>query len=75
VDVAPSDELRTWYGHKAEKFEEFARRYRDELKTPERATALRHLEDMAAHDRVTLLTATRQVEISQAAILADLLRC
>jgi hypothetical protein len=44
LDVAPSDELRKWYAHKAEKFEEFARRYRDELDTPDRATALRHLE-------------------------------
>ncbi len=74
VDVAPSDGLRTWYAHEAEKFEEFGRRYRDELREPERAAALRHLEVMAVHDRLTLLTATRRVETSQAAILADLLR-
>jgi uncharacterized protein YeaO (DUF488 family) len=74
ADVAPSDGLRKWYGHEVEKFEEFARRYRDELGDPVRAAALRHLEVMAAHDRLTLLTATRRVAASQAAILADLLR-
>lgn len=72
--VAPSDALRKWYGHQPEKFDEFGSRYRKELEDPERATALRHLRAMAAHDRLTLLTATKQVEISQAAILAELLR-
>jgi uncharacterized protein YeaO (DUF488 family) len=72
--VAPSDVLRKWYGHDPDKFEGFVSRYREELEAPERASALRHLRLMAAHDRLTLLTATRQPELSQAAILADLLR-
>ena len=72
-DVAPSDELRTWYAHDASRFEEFKARYRDELRDPGRAHALAHLADMGAHDRLTLLTATRDVEMSQAAILCDLL--
>lgn len=72
--VAPSDGLRRWYGHETDRFEEFARRYRDELEDPDRARALRHLHVMAAHDRLTLLTATRRVDTSQAAILAQLLR-
>jgi uncharacterized protein YeaO (DUF488 family) len=72
--VAPSDALRKWYGHAPEKFEEFSRRYRDELEDPERAKALRHLGVLAAHDRLTLLTATKQADISQAAVLVELLR-
>jgi uncharacterized protein YeaO (DUF488 family) len=72
--VAPSDGLRRWYGHAPEKFEEFSRRYLKELEEPERAKALRHLGVMAAHDRLTLLTATKQADISQAAVLAGLLR-
>jgi uncharacterized protein YeaO (DUF488 family) len=72
--VAPSDALRRWYGHSPEKFDEFGVRYRKELTEPGRASALRHLRHMAARDRLTLLTATRTVEISQAAILVDLLR-
>jgi len=71
--VAPSTELRTWYGHDPERFPEFRRRYRAELRDPERAEALQHLGELASGMRLTLLTATRDVEISAAAVLADLL--
>jgi len=74
IEVAPSDGLRKWYGHAPERFEEFEVRYRRELEDPERASALRHLRLMTSHGRLTLLTATKQVEISQAAILAGILR-
>jgi uncharacterized protein YeaO (DUF488 family) len=72
--VAPSDALRKWYGHVPDRFEEFASRYRKELEEPERASALRRLRLMTSHDRLTLLTATKQVEMSQAAVLVELLR-
>jgi uncharacterized protein YeaO (DUF488 family) len=74
TQVAPSDALRKWYGHDPAKFEEFESRYRTELDEPERASALRHLRLMAGHGRLTLLTATRHLELSQAAILAALLQ-
>jgi uncharacterized protein YeaO (DUF488 family) len=73
-EIAPSDALRKWYGHSPDKFEEFGARYRRELEEPERALALRHLRLMTAHSRLTLLTATKRAEISQAAILAEMLR-
>jgi uncharacterized protein YeaO (DUF488 family) len=66
--VAPSDGLRRWYGHEPAKFTEFKRRYEAELTDPERAEAL------ARSGPVTLLTATRDLEHSEAAVLADLLR-
>lgn len=72
--VAPSTELRKWYGHDPARFEEFGRRYRAELKDPERATALEHLRELAKRRTLTLLTATRQADISEAVVLADLLR-
>jgi uncharacterized protein YeaO (DUF488 family) len=72
-DVAPSHELRTWYGHQPDRFEEFARRYRLELEDPRRAEALAHLRDLARDRPVTLLTATREPAISEAAVLAPLL--
>jgi uncharacterized protein YeaO (DUF488 family) len=72
--VAPSPELRRWYGHDPERFDEFGRRYREELAGPERAPALAHLRDLAAGGTLTLLTATRQAEISQAAVLAEVIR-
>jgi uncharacterized protein YeaO (DUF488 family) len=73
-DVAPSDELRKWYSHDPERFEEFGRRYRHELQDRQRSEALAHLRGLAKDQRVTLLTATRQPEISEAAVLAGLLR-
>ena len=72
--VAPSTELRKWYGHDPDRYDEFARRYNDELKEPEHADALRHLRELARHGGITLLTASKAVEISQASVLALLLR-
>jgi uncharacterized protein YeaO (DUF488 family) len=72
--VAPSDELRRWYGHEPGKFAEFRERYAAELQVPERAATLAHLEDLARSRTITLLTATRDVEHSEAAVLAERLR-
>jgi uncharacterized protein YeaO (DUF488 family) len=73
-DVAPSGELRKWYGHDPGRFEEFGRRYRLELQGPRQAEALSHLRGLAKDRRLTLLTGTRTPQISEAAVLAALLR-
>ncbi|MFI6833830.1 DUF488 domain-containing protein [Kribbella sp. NPDC050241] len=72
-DVAPSTELRKWYGHVPERFEQFEARYRDELATQAGRTALDHLRALAKHDALTLVTATKDVDHSQAAVLTRLL--
>ena len=46
-DIAPSTELRKWYSHDPALFEEFARRYRSELRESARAAAFAHLRDLA----------------------------
>jgi uncharacterized protein YeaO (DUF488 family) len=71
--IAPSTVLRKWYGHDPDRFAEFGRRYRDELTDPQRAEALDHLRELAEAGPVTLLTATKHAEISEAVVLADLL--
>ena len=73
-DVAPSAELRTWYQHDPAKFGEFRQRYVAELAAPGAREALGRLRAMAAGQRLTLLTATKDVALSQAAVLAELLR-
>lgn len=73
-DAAPSSDLRTWYGHRPERFEEFARRYRHELRSGAPAGALEQLRQKAGSQTLTLLTATRDVERSGAAVLAEMLR-
>lgn len=72
--VAPSAQLRTWYGHDPKRFAEFGRRYRSELEEPERAAALAHLGALAERRVLTLLTASKAVDISEAVVLAELLR-
>jgi uncharacterized protein YeaO (DUF488 family)/DNA-binding MarR family transcriptional regulator len=72
-DVAPSAELRTWYGHKAERFTEFARRYRRELAKDPAKSAIDRLRRRADEGGVTLLTATKDVDHSGAAVLRDML--
>jgi uncharacterized protein YeaO (DUF488 family) len=72
-DVAPSTQLRRWYGHRPERFTEFRDRYLAELADPNRAAALEHLRTLLVQGPVTLLTATRDVTHSQAAVLAELL--
>jgi uncharacterized protein YeaO (DUF488 family) len=72
-DVAPSTELRRWYGHDSEKFETFATRYRHELDTPPASDALARLGQMAHNGGVILVTATRDVEHSAAEVLLDIL--
>lgn len=70
-EVAPSKDLRDWYQHRAERFDEFAARYKDELRD---SAALAELRKRAGRGPVTLVTATREVDISQAVVLAKLLR-
>ncbi len=72
--VAPSAELRKWYRHDPDRFAEFARRYRRELQAGEPAAALTELLDRARSQPVAIVTATRAVGISHAAVLLDVLR-
>ena len=71
--IAPSTALRRWYGHDPQLFAEFARRYRVELADDEHAAARAHLQELTRTGTLTLVTATKSVEISHATVLADLL--
>jgi uncharacterized protein YeaO (DUF488 family) len=68
-DVAPSTDLRRWYGHDPAKFDGFARRYRDELTRPPADAAVARLRSLAENGGVVLMTATRDVEHSAAEVL------
>src|SRR5258706_4480213 len=72
-DVAPSNELRRWFGSDKAKWPEFARRYRKELAAPEAAAAL---ADVRAHVRtgiITLLYAKRDTQENNAVVLREYL--
>jgi uncharacterized protein YeaO (DUF488 family) len=70
-DAAPSTELRRWYGHDVERYDEFVRRYRRELAHSPGKDAVAHLRELCATTDVQLLTATRDLEHSGARVLAD----
>jgi uncharacterized protein YeaO (DUF488 family) len=71
-ELAPSDELRRWFGHDPERFLEFRRRYRAELR--ERHEELERLRSVARDATVTILYAARDREHNNAAVLAELVR-
>ena len=71
--IAPSTELRKWYGHEPAHFPEFRSRYEAELTEPPASDALGRLRDLAAEGPLILVTATKDVPHSQAAVLAELL--
>lgn len=70
-DVAPSKELREWYHHQPERFDEFASRYEAEL---EASPVLDELRKLSKKGVVTLVTATRNPDGSHATVLATLLK-
>jgi uncharacterized protein YeaO (DUF488 family) len=68
-DVAPSPRLRLWFGHRPERFQEFAKRYRAELKHNPAVAELR-----AVKGKVTLIYGARDPAINHAAVLAKFLK-
>jgi uncharacterized protein YeaO (DUF488 family) len=71
-EIAPSASLRKWYKHDPEKWKEFQKRYRAELvKNP---GVWKPLVEAVKEGDVTLLTATREVEISHAEVLREFLK-
>ncbi len=70
--VTPSTTLRKWYGHEPERFAEFRRRYRAEL--DEHADELESLRTTVRGCAATLVTATREVGLSHAVVLREILK-
>lgn len=71
-EIAPTTELREWFGHVPERFEEFARRYTAELEANPATAELERI--VAEHPTVTLLYAAKDPVQQQATVLADYLR-
>ncbi len=72
-DIAPTNKLRTWFGHKPERWTEFQRRYKQELKADGTRELVRRLAKIAGIATVTLLYAAKDHEHNNAVVLASLL--
>ncbi|MEI2736241.1 MAG: DUF488 family protein [Rhodoblastus sp.] len=70
-EIAPSASLREWFGHKPERWAAFEKKYRAELQEGAAAEALAALKKRAG--RVTLLTATRDLDHCHARALQRLI--
>lgn len=70
-DIAPSTELRRWFGHEPERFAEFRVRYRRELDA--NRAGLEPLLAAAREGPVTLLYAARDEEHNNAVVLREYL--
>lgn len=70
-DIAPSTELRKWFGHDPERFEEFSARYRDELSSSPAAAAFAQTcrERLERGQNVTLLYAAKDPACNHAIVL------
>jgi uncharacterized protein YeaO (DUF488 family) len=73
-EAAPSHELRRWFAHEPERWEEFKARYREELESPEAREQIAALRAMARKGRVTLLYAAHDQAMNNAVALRDILR-
>lgn len=71
-DLAPSAALRTWFGHRPDRFEEFRRRYLQELR--QQRPRLSELRRRARHGTVTLVFAAKDTEHNDAVVLAEVIR-
>jgi uncharacterized protein YeaO (DUF488 family) len=69
-DIAPSDELRHWFGHDPKRWPEFKRRYRAELKG--RSDELKPIRDALGKGKVTLLFAAKDEAHNNAVVLKEI---
>jgi uncharacterized protein YeaO (DUF488 family) len=73
-DIAPSDELRSWYHARPTQWPKFREKYLEELSKPELVQALEQLHELATQNKtLTLLFASRNLEGNNAAVLKELL--
>lgn len=73
-EVAPSNDLRKWFGHDPDKFAEFRHRYEVELESESGQQALTRLRELVRQGPATLVYAARDSEYNNAVVLRDVLR-
>ncbi len=73
-DLAPSTELRKWFGHDPEKWEEFKKRYKRELSSMEKTKLLENIAQIAGQTNVTLIYSAKDTEHSDVIVLEKIIR-
>jgi len=70
-ELSPSDALRKWFGHEPDRFEDFRKRYIEELSAHENLASLERLASMAKEADVTLLYSAKNTEYNNAVVLKE----
>lgn len=70
-EVAPSTELREWFGHKPERFDEFGDKYINELKN--KKPQLKEIKKISKKQPVTLVYSAKDTQMNQATVLKETL--
>lgn len=70
-DLAPSTELRKWFDHEPDKFDEFKKRYKEELQ--DQKEELDKLRNKAKSETITLLYAAKDKEMNNAVVIKEVL--
>jgi uncharacterized protein YeaO (DUF488 family) len=73
-DLAPTKELRQWFGHDPERWAEFRKRYHHELVAGDRLGALRELRDRSRRERITLVYDAHDHDHNEAVALLEFAR-
>jgi len=71
-EIAPSTELRKWFNHETEKFSEFKKRYKEELKT--HVAELKKIHEISQKKKITLLYSAKDTQYNQAVVLLEVLQ-
>lgn len=72
-ELGPSDELRQWFGHRPDRWDEFRRRYREELRSEPQLALLDQLGELARRGPLTLLYSARDEQRNQAVVVREVL--
>jgi uncharacterized protein YeaO (DUF488 family) len=72
-ELGPSDELRKWFGHRPDRWDEFRRRYREELRSESQLALLDQLGELARRGPLTLLYSARDEQRNQAVVVREVL--
>ncbi len=72
-ELAPSTNLREWYKHDITKWEEFRKKYLEELATPEKRKVLENIIETAKYNNVTLLYSSKDADHSNAKVLEEVI--
>jgi uncharacterized protein YeaO (DUF488 family) len=72
-DLAPSTELRKWFGHDPQKWGEFRKRYIKELSSPEKTRLLEDIARRSRRETITLIYSAKDTEHSDVKVLEELI--